>query len=374
MKRLVIILLMLFIPFATAQEPQGDNSDGIIYDTTVASYAKSFSITIPARIFNFSASDRTPNNITMTNNWEVFTPAGSIEINPGDILLVVDYFDDMTEFDLPTDATVREVVDVMMARSSRDVSAPIETQAGDYEGYIYISTSDGLIFNSGMFDVGDGAFAGFTLVTVADGSANTMMNVAINIMGSLQKGLVFGRVGAIGLDLSETYAREEDGFSIPYPEGWNVEVATVGQSQFVTVTKGHTFDLSAPPTPGQPSAIVAYGTMTDLTDLPLTMLDPKTNPMRVIQTIIGAPPDEIVELEIRGLRAAQTVANSPDFENWFVAIMIDDNHFIAANMFTGIEADVDFFGAVIEMMARARWGDLPPYDGEYEEDSNSSSE
>ena len=346
------------------------NDDGILYDTTVASYGKSFSITIPGRLFDFSATDRTPHNITMTNNWEILQDDGTIAIDTGDVLLVVDYFETASELDLPDDATLLDVTNAMVARSVREVSQPVETVAGDYEGYLYVSSANSLIFTSGMFDVGEGAFAGFTLLTVADNSANEMMDVALNIIGSLQKGLVFGRVGAIDLDLSETFTREEDNFTIPYPAGWAVQVSPVGRSQFVTVTKGHTFDMSAPPSSGQPSAIIAYGTMTELTELPQTMLNPETNAQRVIQTIIGATPDEIVQLEIQGYRAAQTVSNNPDFENWFIAIMLDDNHFIAGNMFTAIDEDIDFFGAVTEMMVRASWDTPSP---EVEETTTSES-
>lgn len=342
-----------------ANPPANDLEDenGILYETIVASYAKSFSITIPGRLFDFAATSRTPNNITMTNNWDILNDDGTLEVNQGDALFVVDYYETATALDLPEDATLLDVTNAMVSRSPREVSKPTATTAGDYDGYLYVSSANGLVFTSGIFDVEDGAFAGFTLLTVADKSANEMLNVALNIMGSLQKGLVFKRIGTIDLDLPETYHREDDDFTIPYPEGWLVQVSTIGSSEFVTVTKGHTFDLSVSPSAGKPSAILAYGTMTELTEMPITMLNPETNAMRVIQTIIGATPDEIVQLEVQGLRAAQTVRNNPDFENWFVAIMLDNNHFIAGNMFTAIDEDEDFFGAIMEMMVQASWSD-----------------
>ncbi|GEM_PF-2674089 len=358
MKRIVVFILMMAMSFTvSAQDAK------IIYDTTVTSSAQSFSITIPGRLLDFSATERTPNNITMTNNWDILQADGTLAVNEGDILLVVDYFESASEMNLPEDSTVLDVANAMVERSTRETSPPLESVAGDYDGYLYISTIDGLIFTSGMFDIGEGAFAGFTLLTVADDSANQLLDTALTIVGSLQKGLVIGHVEALDLKLPNTYTREEDGFNIPYPKGWTVQISPLGRSQFVTVTKGHTFDINIPTSPGQPVAIIAYGTIDELTEMPMTMIDPEMNAQRVIQAIIGATPDEIVHLEIAGFRAAQTVRNNPDFENWFIAIMLDDNHFISANMFTDIDADVDFFGIITEMIIHARWGeDLPSYD------------
>lgn len=349
-RQLLIVILSISAWTTFAQELE--------FDMIVSSYSKSFTITIPGSLLDFSATERTPDNLTMTNNWDIFTDAG-ISMDTGDVLLIVDYFADASTLDLPADSDALDATHAMISRSSRESTEPSVIVAGDYSGYLYENFSaPSLFFTNGMFDVDDGAFAGFTLLTTSDDDTNIFLPVALEVMGSLTKGLVFERVGALDLQLSETYVRESDRFTMPYPEGWSVEVSLVGQTEFVTVTKGHAFDLASPPKAGEPSAIVAYGTMTELTGLPSTMLSPDTNAMRVIQTIIGAAPEEIVDLEIKGYKAAQVVSLNANFDNWFVAIMLDGNHFIATNIFTAPDEDVDFFGTLIEMITEAQFGDL----------------
>ncbi len=356
----VLEAMVLTIRDGSEASTNNNTNNELVFDTNIAPFSKSFTVTIPGSLLEFSATERTPNNLTMTNNWDIFQDDGGISLNTGDVLFVIDYFESAEEFDLPADASILDVTNVMISRSRRDESPPVEINAGDYEGYLYVSEQSGLIFTSGMFDVGEGAVAGFTLLTTSEEEADILLGIALEVMASLDKGLVFDHLGAIDLELPETYIRESDGFTMNYPEGWLVEESIVGETEFVTVTMGHTFSLAAPPIAGEPAALLAYDTMAELTGLPSTMLNPETNAMRVIQSIIGAPPDSIIQFEIKGLRAAQVVSNQPNFDNWFIAIMLDDQHFIAANIFTAVGEDVNFYGTIGEMMLGARWGDLPP--------------
>lgn len=356
----VLEAMVLTIRDGSETSPNNNQSNELVFDTSISPFSKFFTVTIPSSVLEFSASERTPNNLTLTNNWDIFQDEGGISLNTGDVLFVIDYFESATELDLPIDASILDVTNTMISRSGRDESPPVEINAGDYEGYLYVSEQSGIIFTSGMFDVGEGAFAGFTSLATSESESDILLGIAIEVMASLDKGLVFDRLGAMNLELPETYVRELDGFTMNYPEGWLVEESIVGETEFVTVTKGHTFSLAAPPIAGEPAALFAYDTMAGLTGLPSTMLNPETNASRVIQSIIGAPQDTIVQFEIQGLRAAQVVSNQPNFDNWFLTIMLDDQHFIAANIFTAVGEDVDFYGTIAEMMLGAQWGYLPP--------------
>lgn len=341
---------------------QAQSFDDYELDTSVPSFSRAFTITIPGDILSFSSIQRSPDNITMTNNWDIFTENG-IEMDTGDILLIADYYVDATVLnlaDVTTESSVLTITEALanvQAREVGDISALI---VDDFEGYQFDTIDPtGLFIKTAVIDFLGGEFISFVLVTTSEDAQNDLNPLLIDIIGSLEKGAVFERAGGTNLVLSEDFVREEDGFTLPYPEGWSVGINPVGQSMFVTVTMGHPFSLDAPPAPGEPSAIIAYGAMTDLTGLPITMLNPETNAMRVIQQIIGAQPEDITEFELKEYRAAQVISASPNFDNWFVAIMLDEHHFVAANMFTATQADVEFFGTVIEMISESTWDAIP---------------
>jgi len=294
----------------------------------------------------------------MTNNWDIFTADG-IAMDTGDVLLIADYYAEAAQFQLDevtVDSNAIEITEALAEVQTREASEVTALIAGEYGGYQFDALdSTGLLLRTAVMDFADSEFVTFVLVTTSQAEQDDITPLFIDIIASLEKGVVFEQVSTLDLDLPETYVREEDGFTMSYPDGWAVGVNAVGQSKFVTITMGHEFGMDAPPTIGQPSAIIAYGTMEALTGLPQSMLNPETNAIRVVQQIIGAQPQDITSIEIKGYRAAQVISTSPNFDNWFVAIMLDDSHFIAANMFTAPQADEDFAGTVMEMLTESTW-------------------
>lgn len=354
-----VLSLVLLVSVSHAQP-----FDDYELDTSVPSFSNAFTITIPADLLHFSSIQRAPDNITLTNNWDIFQADG-IAMSAGDVLMFVDYYADPTLLNLEgmtVDTSVLEVTQALADANDQDVEVIEALIAGEYDGFQFDTIDpDGLRLHTAVIDFPEGELVTFELVTISQDEQDMLLPLFIDIIASLQKGVVFGQISASDLELPETFTREADGFTIPYPEGWEVDVSTVGQSQFVTVTMGHTFGMDTPPTPGQPSAIVVYGTMESLTGLPITLLDPETNAVRVVQQIVGARGNTITPLDIKGLRAAQVISITPDFDNWFVAIMLDDRHFIAANMFTATKEDQDFFGTVIDMISQATWAEIEEF-------------
>jgi hypothetical protein len=156
------------------------------------------------------------------------------------------------------------------------------------------------------------------------------------------------------IELSELFERGDTyGFEMPYPETWRVEDTLVGQSLFVTVTKGHAFNLANNPEAGEPSAIIAYGRIEDV--LGAEPDDQEQTLRAIISTITGVPSDDIIYDDEMSMPFAFIEATNESFQNTFLAVTLDDGLFIAANVFTAPDADEDFVPILTTMMMQVEF-------------------
>jgi tetratricopeptide (TPR) repeat protein len=327
-------------------------------NSTMVALSHAFTVSYPDDIVSATSSERTPNNVTMASDFGIFQSDGGIQFGEGDILILVDY-GDAEAVGGAAGKDVRQVAENYRFNSQRETSGISRLTIDSDEGYYFdelVSTGD-LFFRWAFIDVEDGQLATFTLIATTQEEFVDLIPTFLAIMESLEVGAQIESAAPADAVFPETFVRDNDGFTIPYPEGWRVEVGIVGQTEFVLVTQGHQFDLANPPIAGEPSAVVVYGSIQEVTGIPSTMLTPETSAGLVIQSIIDAPDDSIFALELAGFNAALVQSNSSNFDNMFVAVVLGDDFFVAANIFTAPGEDEGFPGTVMDMLVQASLDD-----------------
>lgn len=318
-----------------------------LLDGFTSSPTDQFGISFPAEQFTDVSQPATVENITLVNDTRIFTPDGMV-LDNRDVLISIDLGNPQVIAGMPIDSSLLIVARGLLSLNGEDVTPLTRMSTSAFSGYTFSLVDDRdnyvrvLTFDVDPSDTGV-LILNMRMMTANEDDFEANLPILLEIADSFE--LYASLTTQSGGDGS-AFVNSGDGFTLALPDGWLAEAMSINGRDAIVVTTGAAYTPDSVPVAGAPYAIVNYGSASVLLNVAEGSLDPETAPVQVLQVITGITSGARA-LPYEGFNAALAFTSDGTTDNFVFAVMLDNDFYVLANMYTATGSDGDFFDALM---------------------------
>ncbi len=319
-----------------------------ILDGFTPSPTDQFGISFPADQFTDVSQPATVENITLVNDTGIFTPDGMV-LDNRDVLITLDLGNPQVIAGMPIDSSLLVVAQGLLSLNGEDVTPLTRMSTPNFSGYTFSLVDNRNNYVRVLtFDIdpsGEGVLIlNIRMMTASNDDLEANLPILLEIADSFE--LYASLTTQSGGGDAGAFVNSGDGFTLALPGGWLAEAMSVNGRDSIVVTTGAAYTPDSLPVAGAPYAIVNYGSASALLNVAEGSLDPETAPVQVLQAITGIT-NGARALPYEGFNAALAFTSDGTMDNFVFAVMLDNDFYVLANMFTATGSDGDFFDALM---------------------------
>ena len=330
-----------------------------VQDGFASSPNAQFTVNFPFDVLIDISQPAAVENITLVNETAIFA-SGSMSLDHRDLLISLDLDNPQVIAGMAIDSSLLQVAESLRRINGGEPTPLTRITTTNFAGYTFMVMQNGNTFQRVMtFDV-DASDEGVLILNINEfASSQDDLDAHFALVLAVAESFVIdpfllaqAETGSSTEGEGGAFVNSGDGFTLSLPAGWRGESVMENGREAIAVTTGGAYVADNAPVAGAPIAIVSYGSASELLNVSLGGLDPETAPIQVIEAITGVV-QGVRAVPFEGFNAALTFTSDGTTDNFIFAVMLDDDFYVLASMFTATGNDGDFFDTMMNTIIGA---------------------